>query len=420
MTPGRRPRIGFVGLGWIAGLRLEGLAPGDGAVAEAPSDVPGRAMERTKEGTTSGATAGAMVGGATGATTGGAVTGATTGGAADRTGRRGAVAEVAALCEPDPERLAAVGADWPDAWRCASLEALLRDGPELDGVVISTPNALHGRQALAVMERGVAPFVQKPLGIEAGEVAAVLADAERRDLHLGVDLSYRGLEAARRLRSTIADGRLGEVFLVEGAFHNAYGPDKAWCFDPDLSGGGALLDLGVHLVDLAFWCCGARDWTDAGGWRLDVPGHPGIDGFAEVEGIMAHGPRFRVGASWNAHAGRDCDLRLTFHGTDASAEIRNLDGSFFDFELLLRSGRAEERVVLDRRRWMDRPLLDWVEGLGRGDGFDRGTRSNLAVARLLERVYARDPSASEAESGVRSGERSRVRPAASAISSAAR
>lgn len=395
MTPGSPPRIGFVGLGWVAGLRLEGLARAEGAPGRGPT---GDSPE---------------------------------GGAAHRSGRRGTVAEVAALCEPDAERLAGVGADWPDARRYDSLEALLRDGPELDGIVISTPNALHCRQALAVMERGVAPFVQKPLGIGAGEVAEVLAEAERRDLPLGVDLSYRGLEGARRLRSMIAEGRLGEVFLVEGVFHNAYGPDKAWCFASDLSGGGALLDLGVHLVDLAFWCCGARDWTEAGGWRRDVPDHPGVDAFGEVEGIMTDGPRFRVGASWNAHAGRDCDMRLTFHGTDASAEIRNVDGSFFEFELLLRSGRSQERVVVDRRRWMDRPLRDWVEGLTRGDGFDRGTRSNLTVARLLERVYERGgrggsgagspdrPSSPEPGRELSTG-RSGGTPAASAISSAAR
>jgi predicted dehydrogenase len=43
------------------------------------------------------------------------------------------------------------------------------------------------------------------------------------------------------------------VFAVDLVFHNAYGPDKPWFYDPELSGGGCVMDLGVHLVDLALW-----------------------------------------------------------------------------------------------------------------------------------------------------------------------
>jgi predicted dehydrogenase len=48
-------------------------------------------------------------------------------------------------------------------------------------------------------------------------------------------------------------GELGRVFAVDLVFHNAYGPDKPWFYDPELAGGGCVMDLGVHLVDLALW-----------------------------------------------------------------------------------------------------------------------------------------------------------------------
>jgi predicted dehydrogenase len=57
----------------------------------------------------------------------------------------------------------------------------------------------------------------------------------------------------RRIRETLRSGELGRVFAVDLVFHNAYGPDKAWFYDPELSGGGCVMDLGVHLVDLALW-----------------------------------------------------------------------------------------------------------------------------------------------------------------------
>jgi hypothetical protein len=56
-------------------------------------------------------------------------------------------------------------------------------------------------------------------------------------------------------------GRLGQPFAADLVFHNAYGPGKDWFFDPAQSGGGCVIDLGVHLVDLALW---ALDWPEVG------------------------------------------------------------------------------------------------------------------------------------------------------------
>src|SRR5436309_7767670 len=55
------------------------------------------------------------------------------------------------------------------------------------------------------------------------------------------------------IRDRIEAGELGRVFAADLTFHNAYGPQSSWFWDPKLSGGGCLIDLGVHLVDLALW-----------------------------------------------------------------------------------------------------------------------------------------------------------------------
>src|SRR5436309_8689778 len=81
----------------------------------------------------------------------------------------------------------------------------------------------------------------------------MVAAARAADRLLGVDYSYRFTDGARELRRRIQAGELGRVFSLELVFHNAYGPDKPWCFDPRMAGGGALMDLDVHLIDLALW-----------------------------------------------------------------------------------------------------------------------------------------------------------------------
>src|SRR3954471_7558199 len=77
--------------------------------------------------------------------------------------------------------------------------------------------------------------------------------AGRADLRLGIDFSYRFVEGARRIRELVAAGELGRVYAARLVFHNAYGPDKEWFYDRARSGGGCVIDLGTHLIDLLLW-----------------------------------------------------------------------------------------------------------------------------------------------------------------------
>src|SRR5690606_9429969 len=123
-------------------------------------------------------------------------------------------------------------------------------------IVIATPSALHAAQAVSALEAGLAVFCQKPLGRTSLEVRAVLQAARRLGKPLGVDLSYRYTVGMQRIHRLVRSGELGRIFAADLVFHNAYGPDKAWFRDPRLSGGGCMIDLGTHLIDLASWVLG--------------------------------------------------------------------------------------------------------------------------------------------------------------------
>ena len=164
--------------------------------------------------------------------------------------------EAAAIADPSPEMAAQAQRLAPDAKLVASLDDLL--DAAIDGVVIATPSAMHAAQAIRALERGVAVFCQKPLGRTEAEVRAVVEAARGADRMLGVDLSYRFSQGMARIRELVRGGELGRIFAADLVFHNAYGPDKPWFYDPGLSGGGCVMDLGVHLVDLALWTLGGR------------------------------------------------------------------------------------------------------------------------------------------------------------------
>src|SRR4051812_45735358 len=164
------------------------------------------------------------------------------------------VAEIVAIADTSPELAKHAAQSFPQAAIMTSLEDLMEVG--VAGIVIATPSALHAEQAITALERGVAVFCQKPLGRTAEETRRVIDAARASDRLLGVDLSYRFISGAQKIHQLCRSGALGEIFAVDLIFHNAYGPDKAWFYDCKLSGGGCVIDLGIHLVDLALWNLG--------------------------------------------------------------------------------------------------------------------------------------------------------------------
>jgi predicted dehydrogenase len=300
--------------------------------------------------------------------------------------------EVVAIAEPSPDMASAAGQLAPDATLVSTLDDLLDLG--VDGVVIATPSALHAEQSIRALERGVAVFCQKPLGRTEAEVRAVVDAARAADRLLGVDLSYRFTEGMRRIRDLVRTGELGRIYAVDLVFHNAYGPDKAWFYDPVLSGGGCVMDLGVHLVDLALW-------------TLDCPGVSGVSGrlFADGEQL---GPRpdrvedyavatleldtgavVQLACSWRLQAGCDAMISAAFYGTGGGAALRNVDGSFYDFRAERYRGTAREVLANPPDAWGGRAAADWARRLAAGERFDPAAERLVDVARVLDRIYGR-------------------------------
>jgi predicted dehydrogenase len=306
--------------------------------------------------------------------------------------RDAGLAEIVALADAGPEALAAAAALVPGARCLPDLEALLAE--DLDGIVIATPSAQHAAQAVRALEAGRAVFCQKPLGRDAAEVAAVLAAARRADRLLAVDLSYRGTAAMQRIRALAQGGALGRIHAVDLVFHNAYGPDKDWFYDPAQSGGGCLMDLGVHLLDLALWVLGfpevamAEALLQSGGQPLAA--RPGkVEDYASAQLMTADGTILRLACSWRLQAGRDAVIEATFHGTEGGAALRNLGGSFYNFQGLRLQGTAQQSLAEPPDDWGGRAATDWARRLGQGARFDPAAAELLAVARLLDRLYGR-------------------------------
>lgn len=279
-----------------------------------------------------------------------------------------ASAEVSAVADP-----AAPGA-------LDSLDELL--DLELDGVVIATPSALHAKQAIAALEAGLAVFCQKPLGRTAAEAHEVVDAARRADRLLGVDFSYRFTRAAEAVR----EEALGDVFAARLTFHNAYGPDKDWFYDRSLAGGGCLIDLGTHLVDLALLTLGWPKVLAVRSRLLHVGGHD-VEDYAAATLELDTGAVVDLACSWNLPAGRECLIEASFYGTRGGATLRNVGGSYYDLRADRLAGTASTLLVEPPDDWGGRAILDWVERLGRGERYDPEIEHAVDVARVIDLAY---------------------------------
>ena len=279
----------------------------------------------------------------------------------------------------------------PQAAQAQSLDELLEF--DLDGVVIATPSALHAAQSIQTLSRGTAVFCQKPLGRTHAEVAAVVAAAQDADRALGVDLSYRHTAGMQSIRDLVRTGELGEVFSADLVFHNAYGPDKPWFFDKALSGGGCVMDLGVHLVDLALWTLDFPEVTTVTG-HLFSGGRP-MPAMGMPSRISprrrSRWPRavVRISCSWHLHAGRDAVIGADFYGTKGGASLANVGGSFLDFAAYRHTRTATEALATPPDPWPGRAVADWAGRLGEGGRYDASAQEFATVASVLDRIYAR-------------------------------
>ena len=303
----------------------------------------------------------------------------------------GAVDPVA-VADPSPECMDAAAALAPQAERVDSLEAMLESG--VDGVVIATPSALHAEQSIAALNRGAAVFCQKPLGRTEAEVRNVVEAARAADRLLAVDLSYRFTEGMSRIRELIRAGELGRVHAADLVFHNAYGPDKPWFYDPAQSGGGCVMDLGVHLVDLALWALDFPVVVEVSS-RLSAGGEPlgekpdRVEDYAVATLVLGTGVTVRLACSWKLHAGREADISAAFYGTGGGAALRNVNGSFYDFTAERFRATESESLAGPPDAWGGRAAADWAMRLAGGERFDPEAERLVAVSRVLDRIYGR-------------------------------
>lgn len=165
--------------------------------------------------------------------------------------------EVAAIVDPHEEKAGTIGERFgvPHVFEDAGELSELDD---LQAAVICTPNDTHEEVAVACMRQGLHVLCERPLSVTAESVGRMLEEAEEAGVQLMVAMNERFRYDVRSIRQFVESGELGEVFFVRSSWLNQRSrrPRSGWRREPERSGGGVLMDLGVQAVDLALWVLG--------------------------------------------------------------------------------------------------------------------------------------------------------------------
>jgi predicted dehydrogenase len=130
--------------------------------------------------------------------------------------------------------------------------------PEVEAVDICTPNALHAPIAIAAARAGKHVLVEKPMALSLDEADAMIAAAREAGVTLMVAHNLRFAPIYEQVKRIVAEGAIGMPLAARGVFMHA-GPDEFWgatsdwFWQAETAGGGALIDMGIHMIDLLRW-----------------------------------------------------------------------------------------------------------------------------------------------------------------------
>jgi predicted dehydrogenase len=279
------------------------------------------------------------------------------------------------------------GRTFRDRWdipeHTTDLEAAIRH-PETDVVVVALPNHLHEEAVTAVAAAGKAVLCTKPLGRTAAEAARMLAAVERAGVFGGYleDLCYtpKTLKAIASVRA----GALGDVTWVRSRETHP-GPHSAWFWDGRLTGGGAIIDLGCHCIEII------RNFVGKGNRPVEVLCHTDtlVHPIADEDNAICL-IRFESGAicqfevSWTFRGGMD--LRDEVAGTHGTIWLNHFLRTGFEMFTAGGSGGYVAEKAETAAGWLF-PVGDEVSELGYVDMFSDMFRSLDAGTEPQETLY---------------------------------
>ncbi|MBD2847349.1 Gfo/Idh/MocA family oxidoreductase [Paenibacillus sp. IB182496] len=222
-------------------------------------------------------------------------------------------------------------------------EALI-ESTDVDAVIIGVPNQFHAKYAIAALEAGKHVLLEKPMGLNADDARRIYAASQKSDKTLMVAHQMRFDSVSMQIKEQVERGELGRIYTAKTGWFRRKGIPGwgTWFTQMNQSGGGPLIDIGVHMVDLALYLMGnpkpvsvyGATYAEFGPKRQGIGswGKPNWDGQFDVEDLatamikMEDGSTLTLEVSWAVHMDTDNTPFIHLMGTDGGANYRGNTG----------------------------------------------------------------------------------------------
>jgi len=222
----------------------------------------------------------------------------------------------------------------------------LLDEPEVEAVYVATPNALHAEQAVACLEAGKHVLVDKPMATTGRDARQMVDAAKRAKRTLSVMFQMRHHPANQQLKQLIEEGSLGSLSLMRAHVGFWFPPAEVWRHERELAGGGPVMDLAPHGVDLLRFLAG--DIVEVAATTANVQFHYDVEDLGLATLKFAAGAVGRLDVSYCSH---EYGGRLEVFGSEASVVIDGSLQQIGDYRLWYRRGRTDEPAQIVEGRF---------------------------------------------------------------------
>lgn len=317
--------------------------------------------------------------------------------------------EVVALAGMEEDKLAHLGATYsvPHLYRYYE-ELLARD--DLDAVSVCVPNYLHAPVALAAFARGLHVLCEKPLARTAAEAEQIAQGAQQANRVLHVAFNHRRRSDIHVLKHYIDDGNIGRIYYAKAHWMRRHGipGSGTWFSSKEKAGGGPLIDLGVHVLDMALYLLGepepvtvtATTYNEIGqsGKGVDKKARKsGTGNIFEVEDLataflrLSNGATLLLETSWATHSGAVDDFGITVYGTKGGADIQVKSYSYEDTLRIftdIADVPTEIRPRLTRGEGHLAVVRDFIEAIRDGNWSAHTGSEGVRRAKIIDACYA--------------------------------
>jgi predicted dehydrogenase len=286
----------------------------------------------------------------------------------------------------------------PEACYSDYKEMLKAVKPDL--VSIALPNFLHAPVAIDCLQAGAHVLGEKPMAMNVTEAVQIRDAAEKAGKRFGLNLSYRFSPPARALKDMAGDGLLGEVYhaFTRWTRLDGFPGFGGWFGQKKMSGGGPLIDLGVHRLDLALWLMGSPQPVTVSGCahqKIGVPRAREAGKAFDVEDFSTGFVRLDGGASlifeisWAGFQEEKEMMRTVVMGDKGALIQRNHDGHYgFTAEVIReQSGHITRGELTLPRGDLRNPYDEMVHCVRNDQPFLATAEDGIRIQQILDGLY---------------------------------